>query len=152
MWKQLTKDDLKIILSDDEMDTLQTTSTDSEDVAQQILDLVADQFRGALRMHGFKLDKREHYTPYAYWLKILQTSREIIWTRFPNSDTIAIDKLREQAAKSLDELLQKIYIAPDMPDADYAEDETSTSPGQLTLPFLRMDEMSWFFKARNKYF
>lgn len=153
MWKRLEVSDLKKILSDDEISTLQTTSTESEDVAQEVLDLVADMFRGAMRAKSFKLDKREHYTPSAYWLKILQCAREIIWTRFPNSDVIAIDKLREQSAKSLDDLLKNVYISPDLPDAEYAEeDQTAISAGKLQLPFLRFDEMAWFFKSRNKYF
>lgn len=151
MWKQLTVSDLKKILSDDEVNTLLATSTTSEDVAQDVLDLVSDMFRGALRQHGFAYDTRDHYTPSSYHLRILECAREVIWTRFPNSNTVAIDELRKEAAKRLDDLLKNIYISPDLPEDEYSSAYQSalsgTIAGSLVLPYLRYNEGAIYFKS-----
>lgn len=142
MWKRLTVQDLKIILSEDEVNTLQNTSTSFEDTAQEVLDLASDMFRGSLRAKGYAYDIREHYTPSSYHLKILQHVREIIWTRFPHSNIIAIDHLRESEADSLDEILKDPYLSPETPEDEYnSEKQNSTVySGQLFVPYLRFDE------------
>ena len=59
MWKRLTVKDLQKILSKDEYDRLRELSVDVdfENVVQDGMDLIADQFRGAFIAKGYDVDK-----------------------------------------------------------------------------------------------
>lgn len=101
MWKKLDINDLRTILSEDELDKLRTLSLDAEidNIVNDGLNLISDTWRGALGAKGYTLDIRAHYTPpeYRYW--ILTHARYAIWTRFPNTPGIALDKAREAEYK-----------------------------------------------------
>lgn len=151
MWKKLTTDDLKMILSEDEINTLNTTSIDTEiqDVVQNAIDLVSDMFRGAFRSKGYAVDVRDNYIPSGYVLPVLQYARYVAWSRFPNSPDIALDEVRKEDVKRLQELLKNPYIGVEKPDWEHSSENPSVTgqlnAGSITVPFLRFDEqLLWF--------
>lgn len=96
MWKKLDIDDLKMLLAQDEIDKLNELSLDSEisAVIDDTIEMVSDVWRGALGAKGYTLDVREHFIPpsYKYW--VLVHARHACWSRFPNSNVIAMDEVR----------------------------------------------------------
>lgn len=118
MWKRLNIDDLRTILSEDEIERLNTLSVDNsiESVVNNGIDLISDMWRGALSAKGYTLSKDAYSTPpeYRYW--ILIHARWAIWTRFPNTPDIALDKAREAEYKQAMELLKNPYINVSKPD------------------------------------
>ena len=150
-WKKLTTDDLKMILSEDEVTTLNTTSVDGNitDIVQNAIDLVSDMFRGAFRAKGYAVDIRDNYIPSGYVLPVLQYARYVAWSRFPNSPSIALDEVRKEDVKRLQELLKNPYIGVEKPEWEHSSDNPevtgSSSTGSISLPFLRFDEqLLWF--------
>ena len=119
-WKRLTIEDLKKILSDDETEKLIEISTKSPDVVQDVLDIVADAWRGAFMGKGYDVDVRDNYVPteYTYW--ILVHARYAIWTRFPNSPVYALDEARKAEYEKALELLKNPYLSTSKPD--YSDD------------------------------
>ena len=117
-WKQLTTDDLKQILSEDEINTLNTVSVDSKrtDIVQNAINLVADMFRGAFIAKGYAVDVRDNYVPSGYVLPVLQYARYVAWTRFPSSPDIALDEARKEDVKRLEALLKNPYIGVEKPE------------------------------------
>lgn len=153
MWKKLTTDDLKMILSEDEVITLKTTSVDEsiEDVVQNAIDLVSSMFRGAFIAKGYEIDTRDGYIPSAYILPTLQYSRYVAWSRFPNSPDIALDEVRKEDVKRLQELLKNPYLGVEKPDWEHSSKNPeaeggSYQTGSITLPFLRFDESLYYWK------
>ena len=53
-WKRLETDDLRVILSEDEIQALNTISLDDSkaDVVQEMIDMASDLFRGAFVSKG----------------------------------------------------------------------------------------------------
>lgn len=147
MWKRLQTDDLKKILSDDEVKRLTEVSTDNPQVVQDAIDLVADMVRGAFRAKGFQVDSRDHYLPDSYALPALQYARYVAWSRFPNSPYIALDEVRRDV-EMVKELLQDPWIDPEPPD-DPPTPEQGQS-GSIVLPFLRFDEQARMFAGEGK--
>ena len=150
-WKKLTTDDLKMILSEDEVTTLNTTSVDGNitDIVQNAIDLVSDMFRGAFRAKGYAVDIRDNYIPSGYVLPVLQYARYVAWSRFPNAPSIALDEVRKEDVKRLQELLKNPYIGVEKPEWEHSSDNPevtgSSSTGSISLPFLRFDEqLLWF--------
>lgn len=96
MWKRLGRADLEQILSEDETQKLAELSRpDGSDPVQEVIDLVADLFRGALGAKGHELDVRAHYIPPEYAYAVLVYSRWSLWTRFPMSPSYANDEARK---------------------------------------------------------
>lgn len=144
-WKQLTTDDLKQILSEDEINTLNTVSVDpkSTDIVQNTINLVADMFRGAFIAKGYAVDVRDNYVPSGYVLPVLQYARYVAWTRFPNSPSIALDEARKEDVKRLEALLKNPYIGVEKPEWEHSSENPevtgSSGAGSISLPFLRFD-------------
>ena len=61
MWKRLNIDDLRTILSEDEIERLNTLSVDNsiESVVNDGIDLISDMWRGALQAKGYTISKEE---------------------------------------------------------------------------------------------
>lgn len=147
MWKKLTTDDLKTILSQDELDKLESISVDPsiQSIVSNSIDLVADMFRGAFEAKGYEIDIREHYIPAGYVLPVLQLARETAWSRFPNSPAIALDEVRKEEVKRLYELLKNPYIGAEKPDWEHSSKNPEATGrksglGSIVIPFLRFDE------------
>lgn len=148
MWKKLDINDLRTILSEDEIQRLQTLSLedDFEDVLNRGMDIVSDMWRGALAAKGYTIDVRDHYTPpeYAYW--ILIHARFALWTRFPQTPDFALDKAREAEYKKALEILHNPFINVSAPD--YSEDPSLSAQSQtigadsITVPPMRF--MPWY--------
>ena len=154
-WKQLTTDDLKQILSEDEINTLNTASVDSKytDIVQNAINLVADMFRGAFIAKGYAVDVRDNYVPSGYVLPVLQYARYVAWSRFPNSPDIALDEVRKEDVKRLEALLKNPYIGVEKPEWEHSSENPevtgSSSTGSISLPFLRFDEQLLWFNNIN---
>lgn len=142
MWKRLNIDDLRAILSEDELDRLENLSVkdDISSVVNAGMDLVSDTWRGALGAKGYLVDVRDHYTPpeYRYW--ILVHARWAIWTRFPMTPDIALDKARENEYKKALDILKDPFINVSKPD--YSDDPelssmTQTTESSIFLPPMR---------------
>lgn len=145
MWKELTTEDLKTILSQDELDLLETISTEEiESIVQKAIDLTSAMFRGAFSAKGYEIDIREGYVPDSYALPILQYARYVAWSRFPNSLTIAIDEVRKEQVKLSLELLKDPYVGTEKPEWEYSSrnpDATGSNiAGSITIPPLKFDE------------
>lgn len=152
-WKHLSNADLKLVLSQDEIDKVSTLSLDPSlsAVVDDTIDMVSDTWRGALSGKGVKLDVREHYTPSAYSYFILVHARQVIWSRFPNSQVYAIDEIRKDEAKRALEMLQKTTIGVEPPDWEH-DPENPDNPdfrgykaGSITIPKLRFDEDLFYY-------
>lgn len=148
MWKRLDIHDLQKILSKDEYDRLEQVSVDEsfENVVQDGLDLIADQFRGAFRAKGYDIDVRDHYMPPEYHYPALVLARYAIWTRFPNTPDYALDKAREKAYDNAQELLKNPYIGTSKPDYsdDPSIDPGPRQDGAVAMPFLRFPNIQGF--------
>lgn len=127
MWTQLTINDLRKILSEDEIEKLNTLSIGDgiTDMINSQIDLISDTWRGALQGKGYSMDIRDHYTPseYQYW--ILVHARWAIWTRFPNSINIALDDARKNEYDKCLELLKDPYLNVSDPDWEYSSENPS---------------------------
>ena len=120
-WKKLDIDDLKLLLAQDEIEKLSELSLDPEITAviNSIIDMVAAMWRGALRAKGYSMDIRDGYIPDAYQYWVLVHSRYAVWSRFPNSQYIAIDEVRKDEYKKALELLKDPYIDVAKPEWEY---------------------------------
>lgn len=121
MWKKLDIEDLKLILAQDELDRLTELSIDpafTENINKTI-DMVAAMWRAALGARGYTLDIRDNYIPdgYKYW--VLVHSRWAVWTRFPQSQAIALDDARKAEYQQALKLLEKPYIGVEKPEWQY---------------------------------
>lgn len=143
-WKQLTPDDLKLVLAEDELDKLSTCSL-AEDklsvILQEQLDMVADAFRGAFQSKGYNVDIRDHYTPASYKNFILNYARFEIFTRFPMTGDYALDDNRKKQWEEAQKMLKDPFIGVERPD--YSDDPelsgntdlSSTSDSAVTMPW-----------------
>lgn len=117
-WKRLTTLDLQKLLAKDEYERLKELSVDDEfeNVVQDGIDLIADQFRGAFYAKGYDVDVREHYLPPEYHYAALVLARFAVWTRFPNTPNYALDEARKKAYEDASSLLKNPYIGTSKPD------------------------------------
>ena len=77
-WKRLTKDDLRLVLAEDEIQKLEQASIDLPNlsaVIQQQLDACVDTFRAAFIAKGYVLDVRPHYIDDGYVIPALDYAR-----------------------------------------------------------------------------
>lgn len=125
-WKRLTVDDLRTLLSEDEVDKLTELATLSAGVdVQNAIDIVSDTWRGALQAKGVEVDVRDHYTPASYRYWILVHSRWAVWTRFPGTPAYALDDARKEEYKKALEILGSAQLAAEKPD--YTDDPSLSS-------------------------
>jgi hypothetical protein len=143
MWKQLTIDDLKLVLAQDEIDKLEERSVEMENVINSQLDIVADLFRGAWKAKGYKLDVREHYVAPEYIIPILNYARWQIWTRFPMTENYSLSEPRQKGYEEAAELLKDPYIGVSDPadpnDPDNPNKPDGIKDAAISMPYLIMD-------------
>ena len=149
MWKELTIDDLQVILSQDEVDALNTLSSDPSKtpVVQDMIDMAADIFRGPFISKSFEIDTREHYIPSNYAHFVLVYARYSMWTRFPMSPAIALDDARKDEYEFIRDMIKNPTIGVDKPDWEHSnknpenpDNAGQQQGGSIGIPFLRMDE------------
>ena len=145
-WKRLTKDDLRLVLAEDEIQKLEQASLDLPSlsaVIQQQLDACSDTFRAAFIAKGYTLDVRDHYIDEGYVIPALDYARYQIFTRFPMAESYALSKPREELYKAALELLKNPYLGTSKPDySDDPElsgdaDPTLAGDPSVTIPWLR---------------
>ena len=120
-WNKLDIDDLKLILSQDELDRLSTLSLD-ETITTNIndtIEMVSETWRGALSAKGYTLDIRDAYIPSSYQYYVLVHARWAIWTRFPLSNEIALDEARKQEYQKAMDMLKNPYLDAEKPEWQY---------------------------------
>ena len=158
-WNRLTIDDMKLYLSQDELDSLNTYSTDVENVINQQLDAIADMFRGAFVSKSYEIDTREHYIPSSYKHFVCSYARYVIWQRFPMSPNVALDDARKAEYELVKGLLKDAYIGVDKPDWEHSsqnpdnpDNKGKTQAGTIGLPFIRFDEqlIYWGLEAKGR--
>lgn len=143
-WKRLTYSDMKLYLSQDELEKLNTYSTDISAIINDELDVVSDAFRGSFLGKGYRLDIRDHYTPASYKHFILAYARWSVWTRFPMAEQFALTEPRKTEYEYAQKLLENPTIGVEKPD--YSDDpelsgRTDLSvidDSALTLPYQRI--------------
>lgn len=145
-WKRLTKDDLRLVLAEDEIQKLEQASIDLPNLSaiiQQQLDACSDTFRAAFIAKGYALDVRDHYIDDGYVIPALDYARYQIFTRFPMAESYALSKPREDLYKAALELLKNPYLGTSKPDySDDPELSGNTDPSlakdpSITIPWLR---------------
>lgn len=147
MWKALDINDLRLILSEDETAQLNQYSLDQSMTAviNDTMNMVSDAWRGALSAKGYALDAREHYTPGSYAYYILVHCRWAVWTRFPNSKTIALDDARKQEYEKALELLKDpiLDVDPVTPEGQAGDENAiGTGAGSIRVPWNRIPQ--WY--------
>lgn len=158
-WRHLTEQDMRKILSEDELEKLKTLSLDSSvsAVVQDSIDLVSNMFRGAFEAKGYPMDTRDAYVPMSYELPVLQYARYVAWTRFPNSPDIALDDARKDEVKRLTELLKNPYIGAEQPEWEHSSKNPdnpdvprqggSYQTGSIKIPYMRFNESFYWWNA-----
>ena len=153
MWSHLTIDDMKLYLSQDELDALNTYSVDIEDVINKQLDAIADMFRGAFVSKSYEIDVREHYIPSSYKHFVCTYARYVIWQRFPMSPNVALDDARKEEYKLVSELLKDAYIGVDKPEWEHSSNNPDNTGkiqgGSIKLPFIRFDQSLYDWGMSN---
>lgn len=150
MWNALQFDDLKLVLEKEELEKLTALQPDDQEIIENTLDIVADTFRGSLKAKGFKLSTATHSIPSAYKLPALILSRRQIWTRFPNSQSIALDEIRQKEIEWAEKVLANCNFDidtipwdddPENPDnPDY---EANNLQGSIKVPYLRYPQFPY---------
>ena len=157
-WKKLTTDDIKMILSEDEVTTLNTTSVNGDitDIVQNAIDLVSDMFRGAFVSKSYEIDVRDHYIPSSYKHFVCTYARYVIWQRFPMSPNVALDDARKAEYELVKGLLKDAYIGVDKPEWEHSsnnpENTGKIQGGSIGIPFFRMDSSLYDGWTRNPLF
>ena len=153
MWSQLTIDDMKLYLSQDELDALNSYSVDIADVINKQLDAIADMFRGAFLSKSYEIDTREHYIPSSYKHFVCTYARYVIWQRFPMSPNVALDDARKAEYELVKDLLKDAYIGVDKPDWEHSsqnpENTGKIQGGSIKIPFLRFDQSLYDWGMSN---
>ena len=142
-WKQLTIDDLRLVLAEDEVDKLNEVSIDPSlsAVIQYQLDMVSDAYRGSWRSKGYIVDVRDHYVAPEYRNAVLNYARFQIFTRFPMTPGFALDENRKKQYEEAADLLKDPYIGVSKPD--YSDDPELSSMTQydhdaaISLPWMK---------------
>ena len=153
-WKQLNIEDMKLYLSQDELDVLNNISTDISDIVNKQLDVIADMFRGAFISKGYEIDTREHYIPSSYQHWVCTYARYVIWQRFPMSPSVGLDEARKQEWNLACDMLKNPRIGVESPEWQYSSenpDNGKVQAGSIGLPFMRIDQEmfdSWGFDDR----
>lgn len=147
-WKHLQIEDLRQVLAADELRILDKISVEEQSIVNRTMDTVSDVWRGALSGKGYTLDTRDCYVPpeYAYW--ILVHCRYAVWSRFPQSSLIAIDKVREEEYKKAMDLLKSPWLNVSKPEDEYnpekLDPKNNAHKGAIEVPFMREEPLSWW--------
>ena len=158
-WKHYNIDDMRLYLSEDEIQALDNMSK-SDDISAIInsqLDDVVDAFRGAWESKGYALDTREHYCAPEYKMFVMNIARYQSWTRFNMSPAVGLDEARTKEYEKYLELMKNPYIGTSKPEWEYSSEnpdnpEASTQKGgSISIPFLRMDESLYYWAAKKTY-
>lgn len=156
-WQHYTIDDIRLYLSEDEVQALDNISKDTS-ITQMInsqIDDVIDAFRGAWISKGYVYDTRDHYAAPEYKMFIMNIARYQIWTRFPMSPAVGLDEARTKEYEKYLELLKNPYIGTSKPDKEHSSDNPDNpdapaqQSGSISLPFLRMDESLYYWIAKK---
>lgn len=109
---------MRLVLSEDEVDKLNTLSLDDNivQVINDTIELVSETWRGAMRGKGLEIDPRDGYIPSAYRYWVLVHARYACWSRFPNSSVIAIDDVRKKEYEQALEILKSPFLNTDNVD------------------------------------
>ena len=153
-WIHPTINELKLVLSQEEIDKLSEVSTDLSNRIQSQLDAITDQFRAAFRAKGYTIDVRNHYIDNGYLIPMLNYARWQVWTTFPMTEDYALSDPRKFMYEEAKELLKNPYMATSEPD--YSDDPelsaaTLSSEGDaaISMPWLKFPTMPFdtgFFK------
>ena len=143
-WKRLDIDDLRLVLSEDEVQKLDQRSLDDSmlsTVIQTQLDTVADAFRGAWQSKGYTVDERDHYIAPEYKQFVLNYARWQIWTRFPMTEDYALSEPREKQYEEAAALLKDPYIGVSKPDysddPDLSAKTMSSTDAAISMPWMK---------------
>ena len=153
MWSQLTIEDMKLYLSQDELDSLNTYSVNVDEVVNKELDVIADMFRGAFISKSYEIDVREHYIPSSYKHFVCVYARWSLWTRFPMSPSVALDDARKAEYELVKGLLKDAYIGVDKPSWEHSSNNPDNTGkiqgGSIKIPFLRFDQSLYDWGMSN---
>lgn len=145
-WKHPTTEDLKLVLSQDEIDKLSSVSNDLSDRIQGQLDAVADLFRAGFTAKGYSVDVRDHYIDTGYLIPMLNYARWQIWTTFAMTEDYALSDPRKYMYEEAKELLKNPYIATTKPD--YSDDPELSSQAlssdvdsAIAMPWMKFPTM-----------
>lgn len=147
-WERLDIDDLRLVLSEDEVEKLNERSLSEGKLSviiQEQLDVVADAFRGAWQSKGYNIDVRDHYVAPEYKQFVLNYARWQIWTRFPMTEDFALSEPRQKQYEEASELLKNPYLGTSEPD--YSDDpelsatHTNVKDGAITVPWLKFQPL-----------
>lgn|SRR5574344_130417 len=159
MWKQLTLEDVKLVLCQDEIEKLENLSKDpsSLTIIQNTIDMICDTWRGALRGKSIILSSISHSIPAEYAVYILHHIRYTLWTRFPDSIDMGLDARRVKEYEEALSMLSSMSLGVESPAlSDITENLSSETgsiyvPHQRTVPYPWLDP--WYFnkKINEKY-
>lgn len=156
-WKRLTVEDLKLVLSQDEIDKLENMSVDMENIINAQIDAVANLFRGAWKSKGYIVDVRDCYVAPSYVIPILNYARYQIWTRFPMTENYSLSEPRQKGYDEAVELLKNPYIGVEDPadknDPDNPNNKVKQIDSAISIPYLRMDDpyIGFSYNFQNKF-
>lgn len=142
-WKRLTIDDLRLALSEDEVEKLSSRSLDNNlsSIIQDQLDTVADAFRGSWAAKGYTIDVRDHYVAPEYKQFVLNYARWQIWTRFPMTEDYSLSDPRKKQYEEASSLLKDPYIGVSKPDyssdPELSSTALSSSDAAISIPWMK---------------
>ena len=159
MWKKLTIDDMRLYLSEDEIQALDNMSktTDISAIINNQIDDVVDAFRGAWQAKGYEIDTRPYYAAPEYKMFIMNIARYQSWTRFNMSPAVGLDEARTKQYENCLEMLKNPYLAVSKPEWEHSSEnpDNPEAPaqqgGSISLPFLRMDASLYYWNAEKIY-
>lgn len=147
MWTSLQFENLKIVLAKEEIDRLTELQEEDRKIVEDTLDMVADIFRGAIKSKGLKLSTAEHTVPSSYRLPALILARRQVWTRFPNSQNIALDDIRQKEIEWAETVLKDVPFDVDtIPWEDDPENpdnpkyKETNLQGSIKVPYMRFTQ------------
>lgn len=156
MWTPLEFNDLKIVLAKDEIDKLTELQDEDIQIVNMTLDIIADTFRGAIKSKGLKLSTVEHSVPSSYKLPALILARKQLWTRFPNSQNIALDDIRQKEIEWAEKILKDIpFDVDNIPWEDDPENPNNPEyketnlQGSIKVPYMRFTQFPYGNEFNN---
>lgn len=145
-WKHIEISDVRLALSEDEIERLQTLSVDESklnEIIQQTSDAVADMFRASWDGKGYAVDPRPHFVSEGYVIPILAVIRYTLFTRFPMSDNYALSEPRKIQYEKAVELLKNPWLNTDKidwtdPELSGYVDLSASTGSSIAIPWQSM--------------
>lgn len=145
-WKHIEISDVRLALSEDEIERLQTLSVDESklnEIIQQTSDAVADMFRASWDGKGYAVDPRPHFVSEGYVIPILAVIRYTLFTRFPMSDNYALSEPRKLQYEKAVELLKNPWLNTDKidwtdPELSGYVDLSASTGSSIAIPWQTM--------------